>query len=413
MIRRVGRTAIVTAVIVATSGCAFLERASTSSAPARTEAKLASDAPSLSASGRWVAFASEDSHLVANDTNAASDVFVHDNVTGATERVSTDGGGAQANGVSSEPSISDDGRYVAFTSTADLAPDGNDNGAHDVFVKDRITGAVTVASVGEVGAAEDAPTAAPASFPVLSGDGRSVAFQTSRFRQVPDTPPIGAIPFGPYVRDLDAATTTLLPGPSLQNFGVVTAYDLSDDGGRIVYQEVDPASGFRATTTTATVDPVATFGVVESHPTSPLGPFPPSAVAISGDGTRYAVIANPTSGEATRYLGSVSDPTHPDEVATMPVAPAVFLSTDGATVGWETTLFAGPIVVVRSPGHDPEIVTRSSDGKRIANGRRGAMSADGRFVAFVSTDPALVADDQNGVADVFTRGVSAEAGKPS
>lgn len=412
MARRTVRIAALALVAFLASGCAFLERASTASAPSRTEATVASGNPSLSATGRWVAFASEDSHLVAGDTNGTSDVFVHDNVSGTTERVSTAANGAQATGVSSEPSISDDGRYVAFTSTADLAPDGSDNGAYDVFVKDRSTGAVTVASVGEVDQAEDAPTGAPATDPVISGDGRSVAFQTQRTRNIVDVFPIPRGPFGPYVRDLDAGTTTLLPGTGLTSFVVVTAYDLSDDGTRAVYQEVVVGGSFVATTRTVTVGAANPFGVIESHTTSPVAPFPPSAVAISGDGTRYAVIANPESGAATRFLGAVTDPAHPDETAAMPVAPSVFLSTDGATVGWETNLFGGPILVVRRPARDPEIVTRTADGKRIVNGRQGSMSADGRFVAFVSTDPDLVPGDGNGVADVFTRGVSPDAGKP-
>jgi Tol biopolymer transport system component len=70
--------------------------------------------PSISADGRYVAFASAASNLVANDTNLWGDIFVRDRQLGVTERVSLATGGAEANGFCSRPSISADGRYVAF-----------------------------------------------------------------------------------------------------------------------------------------------------------------------------------------------------------------------------------------------------------------------------------------------------------
>ncbi|MEN6642915.1 MAG: calcium-binding protein, partial [Armatimonadia bacterium] len=70
--------------------------------------------PSISADGRYVAFESCASNLVAGDTNRSPDVFVHDRTTGTTTRVSVATGGEQANYDSNNPSISADGRYVAF-----------------------------------------------------------------------------------------------------------------------------------------------------------------------------------------------------------------------------------------------------------------------------------------------------------
>ena len=403
-------------VVIATAGCSFVRRASVSSPPAATEAAVASGAPSLSQAGRWVAFASADAHLVPGDTNGASDVFVHDNVTGTTERVSTSAAGAQATGASNEASISDDGRYVAFTSTAsDLATDGADNGAPDVFVKDRRTGAVTVASLGEVGTAANQPTAAPASHPVISGDGRSVAFMTQRTRSLIDAPPLPPLAFGPYVRDLDAGVTRLMPGTGLASVIIVTTYDLSADGARIVYQEVDAASTYDSKTIVADVPSATALGTIERHPASPAGPYPPSVVALSGDGTRFAVIANPTT-EGWAYLraGRVADLTHPDLAKVVRTATAMFLSTDGTTLGWGTTTSAGvPVVRVRRPGTADVVVTKTADGKRTVPATEAAMSADGRFVAFASTDPRLVPDDHNGVADVFTRGIDPGVGAPT
>jgi hypothetical protein len=59
------------------------------------------------------------------------------------------------------------------------------------------------------------------------------------------------------------------------------------------------------------------------------------------------------------------------------------------------------------------VVTKTADGKRTVPATEAAMSADGRFVAFASTDPRLVPDDHNGVADVFTRGIDPSVGAPA
>ncbi len=93
---------------------------------------------SISADGRFVAFHSDATNLVAGDTNGFSDVFVRDRLSGTTERVSVDSGGAQGiNGGSSSASISADGRFVAFDSYATNLVSGDTNGHRDVFVRDR------------------------------------------------------------------------------------------------------------------------------------------------------------------------------------------------------------------------------------------------------------------------------------
>src|SRR5881394_2620097 len=109
--------AILVGSIVAAGGSAQVtQRASV--ATSGTQGNDHSLAPSVSAEGRFVAFQSAASNLVAGDTNGVEDVFVHDRVTGASERVSVDSGGARANGDSFGASISADGRFVAFESTA-------------------------------------------------------------------------------------------------------------------------------------------------------------------------------------------------------------------------------------------------------------------------------------------------------
>src|SRR5262249_9356055 len=91
----------------------------------------------ISADGRYVAFDSQATNLVASDTNGAGDVFVHDRITGATVRVSVDSSGAQGNYGSYRPSISADGRFVAFMSYATNLVAGDTNGTFDIFVHDR------------------------------------------------------------------------------------------------------------------------------------------------------------------------------------------------------------------------------------------------------------------------------------
>jgi len=111
--------------------------------------------PSVSGDGRFVAFVSAATNLVGGDTNAAADVFVRDRESGTTERVSVGEGGAQANGASSAVSIGVDGRFVAFASLASSLIADDTNGVADVFLRDR-TMAITIRV--SVGNAENPPS---------------------------------------------------------------------------------------------------------------------------------------------------------------------------------------------------------------------------------------------------------------
>ena len=97
-----------------------------------------SPSPSISSDGRYVAFDSHAYNLVDGDSNGFRDVFVHDRQTGQTTRVSVSSAGVQGNNRSIHPSISSDGRYVAFYSAARNLVDGDNNGFRDVFVHDRL-----------------------------------------------------------------------------------------------------------------------------------------------------------------------------------------------------------------------------------------------------------------------------------
>lgn len=145
-------------------------RASVSSAG--QESNGLSSEPELSADGRWVSFYSIGSNLVANDTNGAADVFVRDLANGTTARVSLGAGGLQGNGGSSNPVISADGRVIAFQSDATNLVPGDTNASTDVFAVDLATGAIQRASVSSAGAQGNAKS----ELPCLSGDGRFVGF---------------------------------------------------------------------------------------------------------------------------------------------------------------------------------------------------------------------------------------------
>ncbi len=137
------------------------------------QANNGSDSPAISADGRFVAFYSDASNLVAGDTNGRSDVFVRDRLAGVTRRVSV-GAGGQANSESFGPAISADGRFVAFYSYASNLVAGDTNGRSDVFVRDRLAGVTRRVSVGAGGQANSDSFG-----PAISADGRFVAFDSS------------------------------------------------------------------------------------------------------------------------------------------------------------------------------------------------------------------------------------------
>lgn len=140
--------------------------------------------PSISANGRFVAFASDATNLVLDDTNGVRDAFVHDRKTGQTTRVSLDSDGAQGIGEDSEdPSISSNGRYVAFESQAANLVAGDANGGKDVFLRDRKQGKTTRLSVDSAGQ-EVMPS--DNANPSISGKGRFVAFFSGSTGLVPD-----------------------------------------------------------------------------------------------------------------------------------------------------------------------------------------------------------------------------------
>ena len=147
-----------------------------------TQGNGRSVSPSTSADGRYVAFYSAASNLVSGDTNDTWDVFVHDRSAGITTRVSVDSSGTEGNDTSYIPSTSADGRYVAFYSAASNLVSGDTNALFDVFVHDRNTGVTTRTSMDSSGAQLNTSSSSPS----ISADGRYVAFDSGHFILVRD-----------------------------------------------------------------------------------------------------------------------------------------------------------------------------------------------------------------------------------
>ncbi len=131
-----------------------------------------SSADAISDNGRYATFSSSATNLVTGDTNGASDVFVRDIVKGRTTRISVSGTGAQGNDASAESTISADGRYIAFASRASNLVPGDTNGHTDVFLYDRVAKTIERISVTSAGG----QFIDEAEKPAISGDGRYVAF---------------------------------------------------------------------------------------------------------------------------------------------------------------------------------------------------------------------------------------------
>ncbi|WP_051967286.1 TolB family protein [Kitasatospora mediocidica] len=239
-----------------------------------------STAGGISADGRYVVFSSAADNLVPADTNGATDIFVRDLRTGRTERISTgDPALGPQTGDSFSPTISADGRYVAYASNrTDLVP-GDTNQASDIFVFDRRTGTTVRADVTGAGA----QTAFGSFQPAISADGSRVAFVSRDSSLLPAGPGAVRSPlaihkprFYPlYVHDLRTGTTSLASVAADGSAALVGGASLSPDGRYAVFTSFGddiPAPTQvlvrdldRGTTTVVSTAPDGTPGDASSH----------------------------------------------------------------------------------------------------------------------------------------------------
>jgi hypothetical protein len=138
------------------------------------EANKWSGANSISGDGRFVAFSSDANNLVIGDYDSNTDIFLHDTHTGATTLVSVSSGGAKGNDYSDSPSIVANGRFVVFQSYASNLVAGDTNGTLDIFLRDTQNGETTRLSVASDGAEANRPSYVS----YISGDGRYVSFKS-------------------------------------------------------------------------------------------------------------------------------------------------------------------------------------------------------------------------------------------
>jgi len=335
---------------------------------AGVEGNGGSYAPSISGNGRYVAFVSDSSNLVANDTNGFLDVYVRDRQAGTTRRVSISSTGHQGNSDSYNPSISADGRYVAFQSDASNLVVHDTNLAGDVFVRDRKTGSTTRISINSSGHQGNGGSYAPS----ISAEGRYVALQSDATNLIAnDTNGAADI----FVRDRRAGSTTRVSvsGAGHQGNGGSYTPSISADGRYVAFQSI--ASNLIAHDTKDSADIFVRDRTAGST----------RLVSISSAGHQGNGGSNSPSISADgRYVTFVSDAT--DLVAN--------------DMNGTTDIF----VRDRTAGSTRRISISSGGVEGDGASYSPHISADGRFVVFESVATNLVANDLNGTYDVFVRG---------
>lgn len=327
------------------------------------KANARSSNPSLSADGRFTAFQSTATNLVAGDTNGVSDVFVHDAKTGATTRVSLTSAGEQVTGpsgtTSGEPSISADGRFVAFLSNATGLAPGDEN-VHQAYLHDRTTGTTELVSLGADGLGRSATTMTS-----VSADGDLLLFLSLDADVTPDA---ANLDVDLFLRDRAAGTTTLLAGGDLG----VTHATISADGRFAAYQTQEPMVAADAGNTHHDIYAVdlttLDHALVSASSAGVVGNAESRYPAISRDG-RYLTFQS----SATNLVPGNTNPG--DDV------------------------FRHDRITGKT-----ELMNRAANGKRNPLGARSpAISGDGKHVLFDSHSRSLTPTETRNWGQVFIR----------
>ncbi|GAB4515100.1 MAG: hypothetical protein OHK0046_18100 [Anaerolineae bacterium] len=338
--------------------------------PGGVEAAGGSSEAVLSADGRFVAFYSFATNLVANDTNGIGDIFVLDRSTDTVERVSVGAGGAEANGESYNPSISADGRYVAFYSFATNLVANDTNGERDIFVFDRNTDTVERVSIGAGGVEANDFSIEPA----ISGNGNFVAFYSFATNLVAgDTNNTGDIFV--YDRSTDTIELITVDNAGIQATGDSHRASLSTDGRYVAFYS-----------------------------------FATNLVPNDTNGVRDVFVFDRTTDTVER----VSEGTGGTQGNNFSENPSI--SGDGRYVAFSS--LANNLVAGDTNGvEDIFVFDRTADTiQRASVGTGGiqgdnfsiqpSMSANGTFVAFTSFASNLVPGDANGRRDIFVHNLT-------
>jgi tricorn protease-like protein len=357
----------------ATTGDAVTVRVSVASdgAEGNGEGFFGPPGPSMSSDGRFVAFDSAASNLVTADTNGRADVFVHDVLSGETTRVSVASDGTQADHLSAGPRISADGRIVAFESFADNLVPGDTNGSPDVFVHNRVTGRTTRVSVASDGT--QANEGVPGGISI-SATGRFVAYESGSSTLVPgDTNGVVDI----FVRDRLTRQTTRVTVASDGSQANRESFSpsLSADGTFVAFESAASNLVDRDTNRQPDI-------FVYDRTTGGIGRVSVNSLGMQANGfsIRPAISAD---GRVVAFASTASNLVHPDTNFSLDIfvhdrltrqTTRVSIASDGAQAN-----------AVGIPIYDPDV----------------SISADGRFVGFDSWSDNLVADDANQTLDVF------------
>ena len=333
-----------------------------------TQGEWNSQEPSISADGRYVAFTSYATTLVAGDTNAFRDIFVHDRITHVTTRVSKSSAGVQANGFSEYPQISGDGRFVVFQSSA-LNLDPPDMGFSDIFIHDRLTGTTLHASLNSAGGLASGASIVPA----INADGRFVAFESySTNFESGDTNGYPDV----FIRDRLTGTTSLASRTSTGGFPDSASFkpSLSADGRYVAFESV--ATNVVPNDTNAVRDIFVRDRQV-------------------GTTTRVSVSTMGVQANAQCYGATIS--ANGRFVVFYSIADNLV---EGDTNGG-TDVYVHDLVT-----HETSRTSVSTAGGQ-ANGvsYHAAITAQGANVVFSSGASNLIENDTNNVADIFSRWV--------
>ncbi len=324
-----------------------------------------SETPSISSDGRFVAFASHASNLVSGDNNGNQDIFVHDRQTGTTSRVSVDSSGSEGNNRSEFPSISSDGRFVAFHSIASNLVSDDTNVTGDIFVHDRQTGTTSRVSVDSSGSEGNGRS----SFPSISSDGRFVAFDSHASNLVSgDNNSSQDI----FVHDRQTGTTSRVSVGSSgsEGNGGSSFPSISGDGRFVAFFSL--ASNLVSGDTNGTFD-----GFVHDRQT--------------GTTSRVSVDSSGSEGNSSSFAASISNDGRF----------ITFYSTASNLVSGDTNGTFDVFVHDRQTGTTSRVSVDSSGSEGNSASNRPSISSDGRFVAFYSDASNLVSGDSNGQRDVF------------
>ena len=404
-------------LVLLAAGCDYVERASVDTA-GRDPNGVSFD-PSISADGRYVVFWSPANDLVSGDTNGVNDVFRRDLLTNTTIRVSLDTGGGNPNGESFYPSISGDGRYVAFASDATDLVTGDGSSIEDIFVRDLQAATTTRVTVDTLGGDPNAGTRHAR----ISDDGRHVVFASLASDLVAgDLNGFEDV----FVRDLDAGTTTRASvdtgggdaNDDSGSTGLISPPAIDADGSRVVFfsaaSDLVPMDGngfsdvfmrdlTAGTTTRVSVD----TGGGDANGPSDAGNGKPG---ISGDGNVVAfssfasdlVIGDGNGSGSDVFVRDLQNPTTVLASGATGGGGGASISDDARYVAYQTThiwvhdLQNGTTALASAKFGQPE------------NGISGnaSVSADGRYVVFHSNASNLANGDGNGDFDIYVRSVS-------